>query len=59
MLENIKSELHFRLPTIIRPSCASIHIKSDFNAVYGEHLTGEKLNTSSRDSSVANKYILQ
>ena len=59
MLENIKSELHFRLPTIVRSSSAFIHIKSDFNAVYGEHLTGEKLNTSSRDNSVANKYILQ
>ena len=55
MLENIKSELHFRLPTIIRPSCASIHIKSDFNAFYGENLIDGKLNISSRDSYVANK----
>ena len=59
MLENIKSELHFRLPTIIRPSSAFIHIQSDFNAFYGEHLIDGKLKISSRDSNVANKYILQ
>ena len=59
MLENIKSELHFRLPTIVRSSSAFIHIKSDFNAFHGEHLTGVKFKISSPDSSIANKYIFQ